>query len=117
MVRVTLAGTGESVEVQRDTLLIRACKQLGVAVPNLCANKGLCATCAAVVIDGAKNVSPPDRRERAMLRWIGAPEHVRLTCQVKVRGDVTVRAGISPLADLGYDPTTHIWGDAHEPSD
>jgi adenylate cyclase len=111
MGRVTLADTGDSAEVETDTLLLRACKQLGIAVPNLCANKALCATCAALVVDGASHLSTPGRRERATLNWIGAPVNVRLTCQAKVRGDVTVRAGISPLADIGYDPTTHIWGD------
>jgi adenylate cyclase len=111
MARVTLADTGASVEVETDTLLIRACKQLGIAVPNLCANKGLCATCAALVVDGADQLSAPGRHERATLKWIGAPVNVRLTCQAKVRGNVTVRAGISPLADIGYDPTTHIWGE------
>jgi ferredoxin len=111
MPRVTLADTGESVECEPGTLLIRACKPLGIAVPNLCANRGLCATCVAVVVDGASNLSKATRHERAALRWIGAPTNVRLTCQAEVRGDVTVRAGVSPLADIGYDPTTHAWGE------
>jgi adenylate cyclase len=110
MPRVTNALTGESVDVEDGTLLIRACKPLGANVPNLCANRGLCATCAAVIVDGGANLSRPSRFERAALRWIGAPPNVRLTCQAAVSDDVTVRVGVSPLADIDYDPTTHAWG-------
>jgi adenylate cyclase len=112
MPRVTLEATGESVDVDVGTLLLRACKKLGVEVPNLCANSSLCGTCMAVVVDGAANLSPMKRIERRTLAWVAAPSSVRLTCQATVNGDVTVRAGISPLADIDFDPTKFAWGDS-----
>jgi ferredoxin len=89
---------------------MRAVKHAGLDVENLCANRGLCITCAAVVIDGADSgLSSASKEERRMLDWIGAPATVRLSCQAIVTGDVTVRVGISPIAREEYDPGSFIW--------
>jgi ferredoxin len=106
---VTCQPGGERATVEPGETLMRAIRAAGVEVPNLCGNHALCATCAAQVLDGQGALSRPGRDERRFLRWIGAPESVRLTCQAKVRGDVVVRAAISPIERLDYDPSELPW--------
>ena len=106
---VTCSPGGESATVEAGETLMRAIRKAGVAVPNLCGNEALCAPCAAQVLEGLDALSRPRRTERRMLRWIGAPPSVRLTCQAKVRGDIVVRAAISPIERLDYDPSDLPW--------
>ncbi|MGH9038975.1 MAG: 2Fe-2S iron-sulfur cluster-binding protein [Acidimicrobiia bacterium] len=106
---VTCVPGGERVTVEAGATLMRAIRAAGVSVPNLCGNHALCVTCAAQVLDGLDALSRPGRAERRMLRWIGAPDSVRLTCQAKVRGDIVVRAAISPIERLDYDPSDLPW--------
>jgi ferredoxin len=106
---VTCQPGGERATVAWGETLMRAIRAAGVEVPNLCGNHALCATCAAQVLDGQGALSRPGRDERRILRWIGAPESVRLTCQAKVRGDVVVRAAISPIERVDYDPSDLPW--------
>jgi ferredoxin len=106
---VTCAPGGERATVEAGETLMRAIRAAGVAVPNLCGNHDLCLTCAAQVLEGGEALSRPRRLERRMLRWIGAPESVRLTCQARLHGDVVVRAAISPIERLDYDPSDLPW--------
>jgi ferredoxin len=108
-VTVTCLPGGEQATVPAGETLMRAIRATGLAVPNLCGNHALCATCAAQVLDGLGHLTRPTRMERRMLRWIGAPESVRLTCQAKLRGDVTVRAAISPIERIDYDAGDLPW--------
>lgn len=107
--RLLLQAQGIEAAIPYDTLLITACKKAGVKVPNLCGNRGLCTTCSAEIIEGLENLTPAQETERRWLRWIGAPPNVRLTCQAHIRGDVTMRAAISPIRRLDYDPSDLPW--------
>jgi ferredoxin len=106
---VTCVPGGERATVDAGETLMRAIRATGLAVPNLCGNHALCATCAAQVLDGLDHLTRPTRLERRMLRWIGAPASVRLTCQARLRGDVTVRAAISPIERIDYDAGDLPW--------
>lgn len=107
--RVTFRPSGQQREVPYDTLLVVACRKARVVVPNLCGNRGLCTTCAALILSGHENLSPVTRQERRMLEWVGAPADVRLACQAHVRGPVELLPGISPIERLDYDPSLFPW--------
>lgn len=51
-----------------------------------CRGNGLCGKCAMEIVEGAENLTPPNRRERRALR--GKPGNWRLSCQTHVLGDV-----------------------------
>lgn len=107
--RLTIEPGGIETVVPCGTLLLTACARAGVRVPNLCASRGLCTTCSAQIIAGADHLDPPAAQERRMLDWIGAPPDVRLTCQTRIRDDVVLRAAISPIERLDYDPSEFPW--------
>ncbi len=89
---------GETVTVDRGTVLRDALRDAGLSVHNggaaalNCRGHGSCGTCA-VAISG--ETSRPTRRERLRL---SVPPHdpdsgLRLACQTRVEGDVVVEKG------------------------
>jgi len=63
--------------------------------PTTCGGKGICTTCACTVEDGIDNLEPMGRGERNTLAEERGPAvlasgKLRLACQARVRGDVTV---------------------------
>lgn len=56
-----------------------------------CGGKGRCTTCKVIVTEGMSNLSEPTPAE-LNYRKIGAlKDNERLSCQARVRGDITVR--------------------------
>ena len=59
-----------------------------------CRGHGLCGTCRVYVKEGTKNTSPPtlvERLKTSLAFWaIDHEDEVRLSCQTKVMGDMTV---------------------------
>ena len=52
---------------------------------------GICGTCLIKVIDGAKNLDPPDEDEMEVLELLAPEEkNVRLACQLKINGDIKI---------------------------
>jgi len=91
----TISYGGETVDCERGAVLRDVLREAGVAVHNggakqaNCRGHGTCGTCA-VTIEGA--TSEPTRRERWRLDF---PPHdadagLRLACQTRVEGDLTV---------------------------
>ncbi|SDZ34764.1 Na+-transporting NADH:ubiquinone oxidoreductase subunit F [Jannaschia faecimaris] len=82
------------IDAARGDTLLSALQGAGVAVPAACGGKGTCGLCrVAVTGDGA---GVPVATERGILSPSERRDHVRLACQVSLRGavDVSVAAGI-----------------------
>lgn len=87
MPRVTVLPSGLSSEVEADTLH-EACADYGLPVPFGC-TVGKCGVCRVEVIDG--DLAEASRFEEAVLEAFDCPPGVRLACQARLAGDVTVR--------------------------
>ncbi|MDF1522077.1 MAG: 2Fe-2S iron-sulfur cluster-binding protein [Trueperaceae bacterium] len=91
----TITADGRSIEVDAGTRLVLAIEALGIDIGHRCGGKARCTTCRVAVEAGA-----PATYTRAeflklqgagLLAPEGAAEPVRLSCQVLVEGDMTMR--------------------------
>ncbi len=91
----TVTVDGHSVQVETGTRLVLAIEALGIDIGHRCGGKARCTTCRVAFDAGA-----PDIYTRAeflklqgsdLLAPPNAAEPVRLSCQVLVEGDMTVR--------------------------
>jgi len=85
-VPVTFEPQGITVQVESGTLLTLAAKDAGIPLALPCGGRGICGGCAVRVLKGA--LAPPEGSEYSLLRK--APEGVRLACQARVSGAVTI---------------------------
>lgn len=81
--------------------VMAAAERLGYRWPTLCHGEGTCSICWAQVISGAQNLDAPSEAEQQTLELLSpqlrAGRQVRLGCQARVRGDLTVRkTGVRP---------------------
>jgi 2Fe-2S ferredoxin len=90
------------IEADDGQTIMAAAHDLGLYWPTTCGGEGICTTCACMVEDGLDNLEPMGRGERKTLAEERGPEilasgKIRLACQARVHGDVTVtKRGVRP---------------------
>lgn len=86
---VTIEGAGE-VEVQDGRRLVLGLEDGGVDILHRCGGNARCATCRVEVLDG-KPTEVTDAEEKRLAMLSNREESTRLSCQVRVTDDLSVR--------------------------
>lgn len=81
---------GEAISVPRGYTVLEASRMAGRPHYAVCGGKGRCSTCRVQVIEGEDNLPPHDAQEEKTLSRIKAGTGVRLACQLRPTGPVTV---------------------------
>src|SRR5262249_53093271 len=81
---------GHVVSVSRGFSVLEASRWAGLPHASVCGGRGRCSTCKVRIIQGAKWLDRPGPVERLTLRRIAAPPTVRLACQLRPSGDLSV---------------------------
>src|SRR5438046_3552428 len=79
-----------TVHVPRGWSVLEASRSFHIAHTSVCGGRARCSTCRVRVVDGQDHCPPPGPDERATLERIRAPADVRLACQIRPLGDVSV---------------------------
>lgn len=89
MPKVTIEGIGE-VDCAEGRRLVLCIEDSGVDILHRCGGNARCTTCRVQVLGG--EAGPMTEAESAKLSTIeDAEEGIRLSCQVQLRNDITVR--------------------------
>ncbi|HUT26400.1 MAG TPA: FAD-binding oxidoreductase [Sumerlaeia bacterium] len=92
----------ESVEIEGGATLLSSLGERKIFIPGACGGQGTCALCKVRVLDGGGPVLPT---ETPFLSRTERLEHVRLSCQVKVKTDMRVRMPAEYLRVQEYRAT------------
>ncbi|KKI89819.1 peptide ABC transporter substrate-binding protein [Bacillus sp. SA1-12] len=76
-------------EVEQGKKLVLALEDIGVNILHRCGGKGKCTTCRVEVLAG--EFCDVTNLEKNAFSEKGIEDHLRLSCQIRVNGDVTVR--------------------------
>ncbi len=89
------------VSVMRGFSVLEASRWAGIPHASICGGRARCSTCRIRVSHPTTRLPLASDMERATLDAIGAPPNVRLACQLRPTGDLTVDpllpAGVKPL--------------------
>lgn len=91
-------GEGRVVPLIPGATLLETLRAAGIPHPSVCGGRGRCTTCRVLVRDGLADLLPPVPIEQAALTRIQAPEQVRLACQIRPTGNLSVAPLLSPHA-------------------
>ncbi|HYL82432.1 MAG TPA: adenylate/guanylate cyclase domain-containing protein, partial [Candidatus Acidoferrum sp.] len=97
MIQITYPG-GRRVAVPVGFTVLEASRLAGIPHASVCGGRGRCSTCRVRVMKGADRLPPPSPAELRVLRRVGAPEKVRLACQLRPTDDVSVIPLLPPQA-------------------
>lgn len=99
---VAVEPRGIELEVEDGETIMAAAQRCGYRWPTLCRGEGSCSICWVAVTAGEDHLSSATALEQATLAllsvYIRTTRVVRLACQARVRGDVTVhKSGVRPV--------------------
>ncbi|WP_163833586.1 adenylate/guanylate cyclase domain-containing protein [Spartinivicinus ruber] len=94
---ITLAN-GHQIPLNREATLLDNLRQNNISHAAVCGGRARCTTCRIRILEGSSHFPPPSPLEQQALTKIKAPRDVRLACQSRPKGSVTIQPLISPKA-------------------
>ncbi len=99
--RITLSySNGRKVEIVPGLSVLEASREAGIPHASVCGGRGRCSTCRIRCGRGIEHLPPPSPEEARVLHRVGAPEGVRLACQIHP----THSLDVTPLMPPGVGP-------------
>ena len=107
---------GRRVRVQTGTSVLEASRLGGIAHASVCGGRGRCSTCRVRIVGSEGEQPPPSAEELKVLHRVGAPEGVRLACQLRPVADLSVVPLLPPGAQPqdGYRRPAYLQGSERE---
>ncbi len=102
MPKVTILPLDRVIEAADDATIMEAAHEHGLYWPTTCGGEGICTSCACTIDAGETNLEPIGRGElKTLAEELGEAavraRRLRLACQARVHGDVTVtKRGVRP---------------------
>ncbi len=94
---------GQVARIPAGLSVLDASRMIGVRHASVCGGRGRCSTCRVRVTAPHAHLPPPSAGERRVLDWVRADAAlVRLACQLRPLGDVTVAPLVPPEAAGAY---------------
>lgn len=115
VVRLTYPG-GRVTQITPGITVLEASREAGIDHASVCGGRGRCSTCRIRLGEGREHVAPASADEQKVLKRVGAPEHVRLACQLRPDKDLEVIPLLPPNAtpkDAHRKPA-HLQGSERE---
>lgn len=95
------------ISVEPGVSVLEASRRAGIPHASICGGRGRCSTCRVKIVDGRDGLPPMEQSEYRVLRRIGAPDGVRLACQLKpphAIGVIPLLPQPTPMREAFQDP-------------
>ncbi|WP_177602793.1 NADH:ubiquinone reductase (Na(+)-transporting) subunit F [uncultured Phocaeicola sp.] len=100
-VKLTINGENQ-MEVESGSTLLNTLAVNGVFLPSACGGKGSCGQCKCQVVEGGGEILPSEVSHFSRKQQ---KDHWRLGCQVKVKGDLSIKVPESVMGVKEYECT------------
>ena len=81
---------GRRIRVPRGFSILEASRWAAIPHASVCGGRGRCSTCRVRVWRGLDELPPAAPAEQVVLRWVGAPDGIRLACQVRPTSGIAI---------------------------
>jgi adenylate cyclase len=93
-----------------NTAILEAIINANIDHSYVCGGNARCTTCRVYIMDGLSNCLPRNEKEKQLAEKLGFPEDIRLACQTKISGNITIRRPV--VDDLDIEIVLKQFGDA-----
>ena len=93
-----------------DSTILEATLKAKINHIHVCGGNARCTTCRIYIMDGLSNCRPRNKKEKQLAEKLGFPQNIRLACQTKISGNITIRRPV--VDDLDIKIILKQFGDA-----
>ena len=90
----------KKISASRNSTILEATLEAKINHMHACGGNAQCSTCRVYVMEGLNNCLPRNERETQLAEKLGFPENIRLACQTKISGDITIRRPVVDKLDV-----------------
>jgi len=84
-----------------DSTILEAMLAANINHTHVCGGNARCSTCRIYIMDGLSNCRPRNKKERRLVEDLGFPQNIRLACQTRINGNITIRRAVVDDLDIG----------------
>ena len=93
-----------------DSTVLEAILKAKINHIHVCGGNARCTTCRIYIMDGLSNCLPRNEKEKQLAEKLGFPQNIRLACQTRISGNITIRRPV--VDDLDVAIILKQFGDA-----
>jgi adenylate cyclase len=83
-----------------DSTILEATLKAKINHMHVCGGNARCSTCRVYIMDGLSNCRPRNEKEKQLAEKLGFPQNIRLACQTKISGNITIRRPVVDDLDV-----------------
>ena len=83
-----------------DSTILEATLKAKINHMHVCGGNARCSTCRVYIMDGLSNCQPRNEKEKQLAEKLGFPQNIRLACQTKISGNITIRRPVVDDLDV-----------------
>ena len=83
-----------------DSTILEAIQKAKINHIHVCGGNARCTTCRVYIMDGLSNCLPRNEKEKQLAEKLGFPRDIRLACQTKISGNITIRRPVVDELDI-----------------
>lgn len=91
MFKILSQTDDKTIDASPDDTILQATLKAQINHTHVCGGNARCTTCRVHIIDGLKHCQPKNEKENFIVKKLGFQKEIRLACQTKIRGDITIR--------------------------
>ena len=97
--KIHLFKEQREISCPEDSSILEATLAAQINHTHACGGKGECSTCRISVMKGLENCSSRNGIEQKIADKLNFPSEIRLACQTKIYGDISIRRMVSDRLD------------------
>jgi len=94
-----------------DNTILEATLKANINHIHVCGGNARCSTCRVYIVEGLSNCRPRNQKEKQLAEKLGFPKNIRLACQTKISGNISIRRPV--IDDLDIKIILKQLGDGH----
>ncbi len=83
-----------------DRTILEAMLKAKINHTHVCGGNARCSTCRVYIMDGLSNCQPRNEKEKQLADKLGFPQNIRLACQTKISGNISIRRPVVDELDI-----------------
>lgn len=98
--KINLFKEKQDINCSLDSTILEATLSNHINHTHACGGQGKCSTCRVSVMEGIEHCSSRNEIEQKMAATLNFPTEIRLACQTKILGDISIRRMVSDKLDM-----------------